>query len=62
MNLPSVRLVLHVVVALAAPPLLLGVINQTKAAFAGRVGPPVLQAYHDIFKLLRKVFRRRCAL
>src|SRR5215472_9599287 len=45
---------LHVVVTLAAPPLLLGVINKTKAAFAGRVGPPVLQPYHDIVKLLRK--------
>jgi formate hydrogenlyase subunit 4 len=45
---------LHVVVTLAVPPLLLGVINKTKAAFAGRVGPPLLQPYHDIVKLLRK--------
>jgi formate hydrogenlyase subunit 4 len=36
------------------PPLLLGVINRTKAVFAGRVGPPLLQAYYDIAKLLRK--------
>jgi formate hydrogenlyase subunit 4 len=48
------RSILHVVVALVAPPLLLGVVNKTKAAFAGRVGPPVLQPYHDIAKLLRK--------
>src|SRR6516225_9698625 len=45
---------LHVVVTLAVPPLLLGVINKTKAAFAGRVGPPLLQPYQDIVKLLRK--------
>jgi formate hydrogenlyase subunit 4 len=31
-----------------------GVINRTKAWFAGRRGPPVLQAYYDLSKLLRK--------
>jgi formate hydrogenlyase subunit 4 len=46
--------VLHVVLLLAAPPLLLGIINRTKAIFAGRRGPPVLQPYHDLVKLLRK--------
>jgi len=40
--------------ALLAAPLLLGVINRTKAVFAGRRGQPLLQAYHDIAKLLRK--------
>ena len=49
-----VRDVVHVLVALAAPPLLLGVIAKTKAAFAGRVGPPVLQPYFDIWKLMHK--------
>jgi formate hydrogenlyase subunit 4 len=44
----------HVVLALGLPPLLLGVIAKTKALFAGRVGPPVLQAYHDLIKLFRK--------
>ena len=44
----------HVVVALALPPLLLGVIAKTKALFAGRVGPPVLQPYHDLIKLFQK--------
>ncbi len=44
----------HVGVALTLPPLLLGVINKTKALFAGRVGPPLLQPYHDLLKLLRK--------
>jgi formate hydrogenlyase subunit 4 len=36
------------------PPLLLGVIARTKAVFAGRAGPPVLQPYYDLIKLLRK--------
>jgi formate hydrogenlyase subunit 4 len=44
----------HILVALTAPPLLLGVIAKTKALFAGRVGPPVLQVYYDIVKLFRK--------
>ncbi|MBA4356367.1 MAG: NADH-quinone oxidoreductase subunit H [Humidesulfovibrio sp.] len=43
-----------VALMLCMPPLLLGVINRTKAWFGGRVGPPVLQPYHDILKLLRK--------
>ena len=45
---------LHVVLALAMPPLLLGVINRTKAVFAGRVGPPLLQPYYDLNRLFRK--------
>lgn len=40
--------------ALVLAPLLLGVINRTKAFFAGRRGQPLLQAYFDLFKLLRK--------
>jgi formate hydrogenlyase subunit 4 len=44
----------HVLLALALPPLLLGVIGKTKALFAGRVGPPLLQPYFDLIKLLRK--------
>ena len=49
-----VDLVAHVTLVLILPPLLLGVITKTKAAFAGRVGAPILQPYHDIIKLLRK--------
>ncbi|MHB8878191.1 MAG: respiratory chain complex I subunit 1 family protein [Myxococcaceae bacterium] len=54
------HLVVHGLLVLVMPPLLLGVIGKTKAAFAGRVGPPFLQPYHDLFKLLRKgsVFSR----
>src|SRR5208282_3054796 len=41
-------------VALTLSPLLLGVIAKTKAFFAGRIGPPLLQPYYDLVKLLRK--------
>jgi formate hydrogenlyase subunit 4 len=40
--------------ALVLAPLLPGVINRTKAFFAGRRGPPLLQTYFDLWKLLRK--------
>lgn len=40
--------------ALALAPLLTGIINRTKACFAGRKGQPLLQAYYDLAKLLRK--------
>lgn len=43
-----------ILLALLCAPLLLGVINRTKALFAGRRGQPWLQLYHDIWKLLRK--------
>lgn len=39
---------------LLLPPLLLAVIFKTKAWFGGRVGPPWLQVYYDIAKLLGK--------
>jgi formate hydrogenlyase subunit 4 len=45
---------LNLIIALAAAPLLFGIINRTKAIFAGRTGQPLLQLYHDIGKLLRK--------
>ena len=40
--------------ALVLSPLLLGIINRTKALFAGRRGQPLLQAYFDLWKLLQK--------
>jgi formate hydrogenlyase subunit 4 len=46
--------VVHILVALGVPPLLVGVIAKTKAVFADRVGPPVLQPYYDLIKLSRK--------
>ncbi len=45
---------IHVLLLILLPPLLPGVIAKVKARFAGRVGPPVLQLYYDLFKLLRK--------
>jgi formate hydrogenlyase subunit 4 len=45
---------IHIILLLVLPPLLLGVINKTKAFFGGRVGVPLLQSYYDIIKLMRK--------
>jgi formate hydrogenlyase subunit 4 len=45
---------IHVLLAFSLPPLLLGIINKTKAFVAGRVGPPVLQPYYDLIKLWQK--------
>ncbi len=45
---------IHLLLALVLSPLMLGVINRTKAWFAGRCGLPLLQAYYDLSKLLRK--------
>ncbi len=45
---------IHILLALALPPLLLGVINRTKALFGGRNGPPLLQPYYDLIKLMQK--------
>jgi formate hydrogenlyase subunit 4 len=42
------------VLALLCAPTMLGIIAKTKAFFAGRNGPPFLQTYFDIMKLLRK--------
>ena len=42
------------ILALFLAPLMRGVINRTKARFAGRTGPPLLQPYFDIAKLLGK--------
>jgi len=53
----ALRVILAVpqtVVVLALPPLLMGIILKTKAWFGGRDGPPVLQPYYDLAKLVRK--------
>ena len=56
----SPHLFIHLALLLAMPPLLLGLATKTKAVFAGRVGPPVLQPYYDLVKLFQKgsVFSR----
>ena len=50
------QLLLHLLILLFFPPLLLGVINRTKALFAGRKGPPLLQTYYDLHRLWQKGF------
>ena len=52
--------VLHPVLAIVLAPLLQGIIQRVKAWFAGRSGPPLLQSYRDLARLLRKgaVFSR----
>jgi len=50
----TLNLLAHVALLLVLPPLLLGVINKTKAWFAGRRGPPLLQLYYDLVRLFRK--------
>jgi formate hydrogenlyase subunit 4 len=45
---------INIALLLVLAPLLFGVINRVKAFFAGRRGQPLLQLYHDLYKLLRK--------
>ena len=45
---------INIALGLLLAPLLLGIINKTKASFAGRTGQPLLQAYYDIVKQLQK--------
>jgi formate hydrogenlyase subunit 4 len=45
---------MNAIIGLILSPLLFGVINRTKAFFAGRQGPPLLQVYYDVVKLFRK--------
>ena len=50
----SLTSVLPPLLALVFAPLLLSVINRTKALVAGRRGQPLLQPYFDLWKLLHK--------
>jgi formate hydrogenlyase subunit 4 len=50
----EIRALLPPLFALVLAPLLIGIINKTKAFFAGRVGPPLLQSYYDLRRLLGK--------
>ena len=52
--MPIGQLIAHLICLILVPPLLQGVIVKVKAAFAGRVGAPLLQPYYDIIKLFRK--------
>ena len=46
--------VLSVILAVALAPLFIGIVNQTKAYFAGRKGPGLFRLYADILKLFGK--------
>jgi formate hydrogenlyase subunit 4 len=46
--------IIQVVTALSCAPLLIGIINRTKALFGCRRGQPLLQPYYEIIKLLQK--------
>jgi formate hydrogenlyase subunit 4 len=46
--------IIHLFLAFFAAPLLGGIINRTKAIYAGRVGPPLAQPYYDLIRLYRK--------
>ncbi len=50
----SLPMAVSLFILLALPPFFLGVIAKTKAFFAGRKGPPLLQVYYDLLKLFRK--------
>ncbi len=54
MRTTILQLFLHLFLLFGLSPLLSGVIGKTKALFAGRVGPPLLQLYFDIWKLFGK--------
>lgn len=45
---------MNLILTLLLAPLLVGVVNKTKAWFAGRRGASVFQLYFDLWKLLRK--------
>ena len=45
---------LHVLLMLAAAPLVTGLIRTVKARLLGRVGPPILQPWRDLARLARK--------
>ena len=52
---------LSILLAAALAPLFPGIVNQTKAFFAGRRGPGPFRLYADLFKLLRKSSPRPAA-
>ena len=44
----------HVLIVLAMPILMIGIVNRTKSLWAGRKGPRLLQSGWDLLRLLRK--------
>ena len=54
MAMPVSQLIVHLLFAALLPPLMFGIVNRTKAWFGGRTGPPLMQLYFDLFKLMQK--------
>lgn len=52
--LRAILFVPEVLAVLTLPPMLLSIIAKTKAWFGGRTGPPWLQPYFDLHKLIQK--------
>ena len=46
--------VLHLALMLACAPLLIGFVRKLKARLLGRIGPPLLQPWRDLLRLMRK--------
>ena len=51
---PMLQIPIHLTIMVLFAPILQGIINRTKARFAGRQGAPVLQPWFDILRLLGK--------
>ncbi len=49
-----IKYLISPLLALLLAPLMLGIVNKTKAFFAGREGAPLLQLYYDLFRLFNK--------
>ena len=49
-----IALILHMALMIAAAPLLVGIARKAKARMVGREGPPILQPWRDILRMLRK--------
>jgi formate hydrogenlyase subunit 4 len=49
-----INILVSILAALIFSPLLIGIINKTKAFFSGRKGSPLLQMYFDLFRLFGK--------
>lgn len=52
--MPQLLALVPLVLGLLLAPLTVGIVNRTKAFFAGRQGPPLIQRYRDVWKMLHK--------
>ena len=48
------EIILNIIFLIIFPFLFIGIINKTKAFWAGRKGAPILQPFYDFIKLLKK--------